>query len=419
MALSMPRMCNSWSTARCFDNAVAQSIFAQIAGQHRHKAPARRLLLVVACSALAALSHAKDAADLVAVVAGDAQATEIRLVDANSPEAPARSLGSCIPAAHPAWSHDGRLLAYEVSRADGAGSQIAWRLWGDRAPEGEGVCGSRFRYHRNPAVSPDGRYIACEAYDELPYESAIVVIDRESGEEAIWGGARRALFTPEWLPNPKLLLSLDPNRKVEIPGVDLNAIRAESGLADGSAITGGPTRALFCVGLDNREGLLTTEVLLLTESQSLPVLALVPDGPDSTRYSEWNPRISPGGTRFVFESDYGGDREIYQLDQNGLLNLTNHHAADWNPAWSENGRWVAFETFRNGMRQVQRILVETVRVEPLLEEESWSPSWAPNGEELAAVVLRDGRPRVALVNAGTRELRLTEPEPAWSPSWRP
>lgn len=421
MAPSTPPTCNSWLTARCSVNAVPQQSNVHNAGPCRQKARARRFLFPALFALLALPAAAEDAPDYIAVVTGDGQTAQLALVDADTPEAPPRVLGACAPDARPVWSPDGGLLAYEAPRDDG-GTQIVWQRWNASEPSDSGSCGAQYRHNRNPAISPGGRFIAYEGYDQLPYESALMVFDRETGEEVAWGGARRALFTPVWLPNPKLLLSLDPNRKVEIPGVDLNVIRAESGLADGSALTGGPTKALFCIGLDNGGGALTTEMLLLTQSQSLPVLALVPDGPDSARYSEWNPRISPGGTRVVFESDYGGDREIYQLDQNGLLNLTNHHAADWNPVWTENGRWVAVESFRDGFRRVHRVLVETVRIEPLSAGECWSPSWSPDGDALAVVLRRDGLTRVALLDAESGKETLIAPPAAaamWAPAWRP
>lgn len=418
----MPRTCNSWSTARCFVNDVPQDFIVHTAGQWRRKARARRLLLSLAMAGLTVGAHASDAPSHIAVVTGDATSASLHVVNPKAQTDGPIVLGACTPAATPAWSLKGNLLVYETPRAEGPGTQITWHAWGPAQPESTGQCGSLHAYNRHPAASPDGRYIAYEGYAERPYESALVVFDRETGEEQIWGGPRRALFTPVWLPNPKLLLSLDPNRKVEIPGVDLNAIRQESGLADGSAISGGPTKALFCVGLDAPGGGLTTELLLATQSQTLPVLALVPDGPDSTRYSEWNPRISPGGTRVVFESDYGGDREIYQLDQNGLLNLSNHRSADWNPVWTENGRWVAMESFRDGTRGIYRILVETVRVEPVISGGYWLPSWSPNGEQLAVVLRRDGALRVSVVDAesGKESLLPTrEGAGAWAPAWRP
>lgn len=190
-------------------------------------------------------------------------------------------------------------------------------------------------------------------------------------------------------------------------------------MADGSALKDGPVLALFAIGMDAAPRGLTSELLLVTRTQTLPVMALLPDAVESARYSEWNPQVSPGGSRVVFESDFGGDREIYQLDQRGLNNLTNHHAADWNPVWAENGRWFAFESFRDGRPGLYRMLADTQRTEPLTERPAWSATWAPDGERFACVELREGATRVVVYEVGKAADTVLPAERAWAPAWRP
>lgn len=387
----------------------------------RHHARARRFLLLAALLLLPCVAAPADD-DRIAYVSGDATAAVVCVAEVKSDPPVEQELGPCVPSAAPTWSLKGGLLVYEAPREDAPGSQVVWHVWGEDAVVATGRCGTQFAFNRNPATSPDGRFLAYEGYNEFPHESALVVFDRDTGIESVWGGSRRALFGPQWLPNPKLLLSLDPSRKIELPGVDLDTIRRETGLADGSVLKGGPTLALFCMGLDAHSGGVTTELLLATQTQTLPVMALVPEGPDSVRYSEWQPRISPGGTRVAFESDFGGDREIYHLDQNGLLNLTNHHAPDWAPAWADDGRWLAFESFREGRRQVYRMLAETRRVqalEPVWEGETWGASWAPDSERLVCVTQQGEQIALGIYDEGWRTLPLRNGQPCWAPAWRP
>ncbi len=383
---------------------------------------ARRFLFAALCFAPLLPSAAHQ--DLIAFVAGKDHVTSVYLIEPGVDGARPTALAPCVSSAQPKWSIGSNLLTFETPR-EGGGTQVAWHAWDADGSVASGVCGTRFQFNRNPAPIRDGRYLAYEGYDDLPQESALVVFDRDTGEETVWGGERRALFTPAWLPNPKLMLSLNPDQEISIPGVDIDVMREESGLASGDALQGGPTLALLCIGLDAGKPGLTTELLLATKTQTLPVLAVVPDGPDSIRYSEWKPSVSVGGTRIVFESDYGGDREIYQLNQSGLLNLSNHHAADWNPAWAKNDRWLAFESFRDGSRQLYRVMVESARVLPLKgvdNAEHWSASWAPNSKSLVCVSGAVGDSRLVIfdVEEGSmRALPVVEGQSSWAPAWRP
>jgi Tol biopolymer transport system component len=376
---------------------------------------ARRLLL--GGIALAGCAWADDAANLIAVVSGAPHAPRVALVQ--WPDNVTAQDFPCAPDAAPVWSTDGGTLTFE-SPADTPGhTAAAWLSVDVQGRATANVVSTRFARNRNPVPSPDGSLIAYEAFDDTPAVSGIAVFDRGTGEEEIWGGERRMLLRPVWLPNAKLLLSIDPSRKIELPGVDVDAVRQESGLQDGSALSkGGLTRALFCIGFDSHEGHLTSELLLVTRTQTLPVLALVPNGPNSPRYSEWSPAVSPGGTRLIFESDYGGDREIYHLDLNGLLNLTNHRAADWNPVWAADGRWLAYESFRDSERAIYRIMVETLRTEKVAAN-AWHATWSPDGDDIAFATVRDGAPAVVVQDVDSGKQTPLNITPARAPAWRP
>lgn len=373
-----------------------------------------RRIAFTAALALASASNAAEQASLIAAVSGDAPA-QVVFID---PETLAASpQGECLPEARPAWSADGATLVYEAPAGEGRSSAVVLRVDAEGSASPEPLT-TAFAHNRNPAASPDGAMVAYEAYDTAPEQSAIAVWNSATGREEVWGGGRRMLYEPVWLPNAKLLLSIDPSRKIEIPGVDIDAVRRETGLLDGTALQGGPPPALFCTGFDSHDGKLTSELLLVTRTQILPVLALVPDGPDSRRYSEWRPAISPGGTRVIFESDLGGDRELFMLDLNGLVNLTNHHAADWNPVWARDGRWIAFETFRDDRRDIYRTLVETLRTEKVMQN-AWGASWSPDGKRLACVTLRDGKPAVVVKEVEGAGEKALAGLSAWAPAWRP
>lgn len=65
---------------------------------------------------------------------------------------------------------------------------------------------------------------------------------------------------------------------------------------------------------------------------------------------DFTPAISPDGSRIAFHSDRDGDWDIYlmNLDGTGLSQFTNHVASDSFAAWSPDGSQIAFQSYRNG-----------------------------------------------------------------------
>ena len=61
------------------------------------------------------------------------------------------------------------------------------------------------------------------------------------------------------------------------------------------------------------------------------------------------PSWSPGGEHIAFDSDRGGNNEIYVMDVDGgnLRNLTNDPAYDDDPSWSPDGERIVFTSNRN------------------------------------------------------------------------
>jgi TolB protein len=163
------------------------------------------------------------------------------------------------------------------------------------------------------------------------------------------------------------------------------------------------------------------EPALVTASEALPLLYLakVP----SERSAEWNLQPDIKGRQIAFESDMGGDREIYVLGKRGVVNVTNHPAADWTPRWSPDGKYLAFESFRNGRRGVYLSLVETARITPVAVSESWdcwSPDWSPDGKWIAFVSNREGKPSIHVCQPEDGDSELV-PTASWAlaPAWRP
>lgn len=306
----------------------------------------------------------------------------------------------------PRWSPDGEWLAFETQNEGGLGIFLV-RADGS---QGHGWA-HKYSWNHGPRWSPDGRRLVYAADAEMGIKQVAVVCDVATGAETVWGGERLGLLRPVWLPNLELMSLLSAGTKLEWKGVDSAALTSESS-----------NGALLVIGITGEEARSSTEIYLTTATQAAPVLSLI--GKDSLRYAEWAVEPSPKGPAVAYESNDGGDREIFVLGKRGLLDITNHPAADWNPVWSPDGKWLAFESFRAKRQGVYRVFVDTARVFAVDDGGNygaWSPAWAPGGDDLAYVSNQSGKPQIQVYDISSEERRpLTQGDTyALAPAWRP
>lgn len=314
----------------------------------------------------------------VAFAAGAGAARRIHVVHVDSGET--QVLETAHPwSDHPAWSPDGGALAYET----GAGAEALPLIGVYTFPE--------------PELTPGE-------------ETAKVT--RETGE-AIWAGSREGLLRPVYLPNLDLSRFLDPRHELQVPGVDIPRLWEE----------GSATGALLTMGIDLRDGAVRTEIYVVTSAQVMPLL-LDMVIKESARFVEWGVAVDRKGQQVAFETNDGGDREVFVLGRRGAIDMSNHRAADWNPVWPRKGDWLAFESFRGGRRGVYVVYPKTALVRPVAASpdcDNWSPAWSPDAETIAYVSNASGVPRLMVVPFHGGEARaLTEGATAEAaPAWRP
>jgi Tol biopolymer transport system component len=167
----------------------------------------------------------------------------------------------------------------------------------------------------------------------------------------------------------------------------------------------------------------TTQIYAVTlrHAFAIPSAAMPSEG----RYAEWAARPDVKGQRVAFESNDGGDREIFAATTDGAFDLSNHHAADWNPVWAPSGQWLAFESFRGGTRGIYRAHRETARNESIAVSEAgdfWGAAWSPDARWIACAGNPDGSPQIYVANVGNGEMRRVTHDDAVSfdaPAWRP
>ncbi len=304
----------------------------------------------------------------------------------------------------PVWSPDGAWLAFTTTRGAGRGVRLV------RVADGHGVDVPHAEtWNEAPRWSPDGRRLAYAGGSGLGQR--ILVFEPATGQEIPWGGGEIGLMRPVWLaPGSLAVILLLMKEQGEVLAPEITQSAMQSG-------------ALFAVAARQGEKGITTDIVVAARDGAFPLPGWLLPSRDGA-YEEWAPEPDPRGQRFAFESNDGGDREIFIVAKSGAIDVSNHRAADWNPVWSPDGRWLAFESFRDGQRGIYRVYRDTIRVHRVAggtDYEAWAPSWSPDGRWIACTATMGGVPRVVMVPVEGGEPRIISSGDgaAFAPAWRP
>jgi len=165
------------------------------------------------------------------------------------------------------------------------------------------------------------------------------------------------------------------------------------------------------------------------------IYSMNPDGTDRKQLTDdsagdYQPSVSPDGTRIAFMSVRSGINKIYAMNADGtsVRNLSGSFSGDGSPAWSPDGREIAF-VYRADVWVMhadgsgRKNLTNTGPVDGYSIAEA-EPSWSPDGTKIA-FYKRTGHPGntdLYTIDVGGTGLKQVtdyagkEYNPDWSPS---
>jgi len=132
--------------------------------------------------------------------------------------------------------------------------------------------------------------------------------------------------------------------------------------------------------------------------------------------------ISPDGKTLAFNSDRGGNLDLWLLPIEGgeTQQITTDVSSDWAPNWSPDGKTIAFYSARSGNRDIWKIPASGGRALQLTSHKAidWMPAWSPDGREIAFSSERGGNLDIWIIPAtGGKARQVTTFGGANFPQW--
>jgi len=361
----------------------------------------------------------------------------------------------------PTWFPDGGSLAF-VSDRDGA--PAIWRL-----PVFSGSAAKMLSNAEQPAVSPDGKFIAFITPGHAGLKRIAVAPLNDLRQVEILTGDDDGLWDhrePAWSPDSRTICYADQRDLWLVPGEGGPAIRLTADAApdfeptwspDGRYVIFASTRedsmALWSIPAKGGEPVRLTAGTSGERSPSvashLPWLAyctcdsnanaVVMDRRTGERLvlpsskNETFPILTPDGRAVIFHSDRSGGSELWLQPLNGLTldghprRLTDHPGTVALPDVSPDGRWIAYQRVLNRQRDIWLVPTSGGPSVQFTDDPApdLHPVFSPTGDRIAWVSERSGVENVwvaEVADGGRRSqpVQMTHGDsadlyPAWSP----
>ncbi|HEY6892866.1 MAG TPA: protein kinase [Rhodanobacteraceae bacterium] len=111
---------------------------------------------------------------------------------------------------------------------------------------------------------------------------------------------------------------------------------------------------------------------------------------------------SPDGQQVAFNSDRGGEMNLWLWERGKLRQLTRGSGGDFQPSWSPNSEEIAFFSARAGATDIWKVNGRTAELTRLTGGEGLNinPFFSPDGQRIAFQSDRDGRMELWVMDAG-------------------
>jgi Tol biopolymer transport system component/imidazolonepropionase-like amidohydrolase len=329
----------------------------------------------------------------------------------------------------PHWSPDGTRIAFSSDRA---GNYDVWMLM-PATGELSNVTAASAANEYMPAWAPDGRRIAFVS--DRRDGAGIWVAQFEGGSpstalgasERLFAEARGSVAAPSWSPDgnsvaynaiegPVSRLIVGTNNVADATE-DVFPFRA-NWLSTGELLytADGKIKRRPSSGGAARTIDFSAEVTFTRPAFTAKKRQFAPQGAQVAR-GIMHPAVSPDGAQVVFTAL--GDLWLMPVDGTPVR-LTNDTFVDTDPAWSPDGTRLAFSSDRDGSMDLWIRDVRSGR-DRKIAVRAMSAAWSPDGARLAFL---DPESQLHIVDAARGEVRkahdrLNEPgRPAWSPDGR-
>ena len=239
----------------------------------------------------------------------------------------------------------------------------------------------------SPAWSPDGRQIAYMEFNGG--HGQINLLDLATGRRSVVYGStgRYSDFTPEFSPDGKTIAF---SRATE-EGTDLWTVDYRDACCLQRLTVG-----KFSDNLSPTYSPDGRRIAFVSTRPGLPqIYVMGADGTDQQLFAPFDygvsgssnaPDWSPDGLSVAFHRDVGGTLQVFVLDvRKGTVKQLTSLGRNEDPTWAPDSRHLAFDSDRAGYRQLWIIDLETGRIRPLLEQSGERlPAWSPRLPEAAS-----------------------------------
>ena len=331
----------------------------------------------------------------------------------------------------PAWSHDGKSLAYaQVTTLGGFGS-----IWIANA---DGTQPRKIHNTKEPyslSWSPNDDRLAFVqgnilfVYSGIQFgnmaPSSIWVINRDGRDAKSLTDSLHQSVSPAWSRDGDGVLYVSNARgsrdlyyqPVSGTSADGEARRLTSGLKIHGITAAEDGRIAYSVWTMN------VGIWSLPLPRSGPASASTAHSVMSTTEAIEVVRLSHDGQWLAFDSDRSGNMDIYKMriDGTDLQQLTRDPADEFRPSWSPDGSEISFHSWRSGNRDSYAVSADGGKERLIAGGPShdFSGTWSPDGTQIAFESDRSGQIEIYVVpSTGGTPRQLTKGGgslPRWSP----